>query len=534
MKRWNGWGDELIVSSAPHHALAFLQKTVGRATPPKDAPLAEVVRQVPPSHLPNHPLVSHDGLERLRHARGQSLPDWIALRSGQIGRFPDGVAFPEHAGQVRELLTYAQQVEACVIPYGGGTSVVGHINPLAGNQPVLTIDMGRMNRLQWLDKTNQLATFGAGVSGPDLEAQLRAQGYTLGHYPQSFEYSTLGGWVATRSSGQQSLGYGRIEQLFAGGHVETPMGAMELPPFPASAAGLDLREVVLGSEGRLGLLTEGIVRVRATPALEQFPAIFFPTWEQATAAARQMAQARVRLSMIRLNTPGETRTALLLAGHARAIAAFEHWLAWRGVRESKCFMLLGVSGSQEEVKLARRQALRIARAFEGAAVGSFLGRQWQKRRFQTPYLRNTLWERGYAIDTLETATTWNRVPTIVNAIESALSVALDEEGERVHVFTHLSHLYPQGSAIYTTYIFRLASDPQETLRRWSALKRAASQAIVEQRGTISHQHGVGLDHLPYLSAEKGELGLGAMQALFARFDPNGMLNPGKLVAASHE
>src|SRR2546426_6587241 len=265
MKRWNGWGDDSII---PHLSMAsthFLRQKIGVGTPSCDASFEEVLERVPASRLPTHPLITTDPRERLLHARGQSLPDWIALRSGCIDTFPDGVAYPEGENQVRELISYAAEVDAHLIPYGGGTSVVGHINPLPGEQPAITIDLKRMSSLHSLDQRNQLATFGAGVAGLPLEAQLRAQGYTLGHYPQSFEYSTLGGWIATRSSGQQSLGYGRIEQLFAGGRVETPSGTLEVPSFPAAAAGLDLREIILGSEGHLGILTRATVRVRPLP-----------------------------------------------------------------------------------------------------------------------------------------------------------------------------------------------------------------------------------------------------------------------------
>ncbi|MCZ7669624.1 MAG: FAD-binding oxidoreductase [Chloroflexi bacterium] len=214
---------------------------------------------------------------RLRHARGQSLPDWVALRRGRIPAFPDGVAFPTLDVEVRDAIRYAQEVGAKLIPYGGGTSVVGHINPQAGDAPVLTINMQRLNNLRHFDATSQLATFGAGVSGPDVEAQLRARGFTLGHYPQSFGLSTLGGWVVTRSSGQQSLGYGRIEDLFAGGVMETPSGRWELLAHPASAAGPDLRHLVLGSEGRLGILTEATVRATPLPEEEAFHGLFFRT-----------------------------------------------------------------------------------------------------------------------------------------------------------------------------------------------------------------------------------------------------------------
>lgn len=530
MRRWNGWGDDTVTYPLPENALRFLAERVGPGTPPRDAEFAEVVATVPASRLPDHPLVSTSPAERLRHAAGQSLPDWVALRSGRIPAFPDGVARPASGEEVRALLDYAARAGAQVIPYGGGTSVVGHINPPAGDRPALTVDLARLNRLLRFDGDSHLATFGAGVAGPELEATLRARGFTLGHFPQSFEYSTLGGWVVTRSSGQQSLGYGRIERLFAGGVLESPAGTLDLPVFPASAAGPDQRELVLGSEGRLGVLTEATVRITPLPEVEAFHAVFFPDWASIRAAARAMVQARLPLSMLRASTAVETETTLALAGRERIIGLLENLLALRKVGAEKCMLLLGFTGRGEVVKAARGQALSLARDHGGIHVGRTFGVEWHKSRFRTPYLRNTLWDSGgYAIDTLETATGWAEAPGMVEAIEAALRGALADFGERSHIFTHLSHLYPHGASIYTTYLFRLAADPEETLARWRAAKTAASEAIVARGGTISHQHGVGVDHAAYLPAEKGALGMAALRAACAVFDPAGMMNPGKLL-----
>ena len=256
MRRWNGWGDSANNYPLKPSGLRFVQARLGRAEPLPDAELQSVLDKVPASRLAAHPLVSTDPEIRVRHARGQSLPDWLAMRSGEFGHFPDGVAEPETSGEVRKLLSWAEQHDVVVIPYGGGTSVAGHINPQPSSKPVLTLSLARMNRLVELDRESQIATFGAGTPGPQVEQQLREQGYVLGHFPQSWELSTIGGWVASRSSGQQSMRYGRIEQMFAGGKVETPRGTLEIPAIPASSAGPDIREIILGSEGRMGIITE--------------------------------------------------------------------------------------------------------------------------------------------------------------------------------------------------------------------------------------------------------------------------------------
>ncbi len=530
MRRWNGWGDDAVDYKLPSSALAFLRERIGHPQSPVDATLEAVISGIVPSRLPSHPLMRQDAECRLRHARGQSFPDWVALRSGQIDALPDGVIYPSSVEDVRLALEYAKRVGAKVIPYGGGTSVVGHINPLSIDAPTVTVDLSRMSWLVRLDETSLMATFGAGVRGPDLEAQLRARGYTLGHFPQSFEYSTLGGWIATRSSGQQSLHYGRIEGLLVGLEAETPSGRLVIPNMPASAAGPNLRELVLGSEGRAGIITQATVRISRLPEHESFHAIFFPEFDAGMAAVRSLAQARLPLSMLRLSTAAETETTLMLTGHRSLVSALERWLKLRGIGDQKAMLLLGYTGLNALARPTLRAAFHIARQHGGVRAPSVLGRQWRKSRFRTPYLRNTLWELGYGVDTLETATSWANTPAMIAAIEAGLRSALAETEEQVHVFTHLSHVYPHGSSIYTTYIFRLARDRDETLHRWTRLKRAASDAIVQQGGTISHQHGVGVDHLPYLEAEKGALGLAMLRQMLANLDPDGLMNPGKLLS----
>ncbi len=529
MRRWNGWGDDTKSLDLPPNGTDFLAARIGQAQALPDAELADVLRQVPPTRLPAHPLIDTAAEIRVRHARGQSLPDWLAMRSGQFQRFPDGVALPENREQVAELLSFCMAHDIVVIPYGGGTSVAGHINPPASARPILTISLARMCRLLELDEESQLATFGAGTPGPLVEAQLRAKGFTLGHFPQSFELSTVGGWVASRSSGQQSLRYGRIEQLFAGGVMETPRGPLEIPTFPASSAGPDIREMVLGSEGRMGILSE--VKVRVSPLAEQedFYVLFFPSWWQARHAARALVQSRVQLSMLRLSNAVETETQLALAGHPKQIAWLEKYLRWRGAGEGKCMMTLGLTGNSEQCRSAHRLVGSLVSGYKGLSTGRFLGKKWAAKRFMMPYLREALWQQGYVVDTLETATDWSNVDHLLQGIESTLREGLRSEGEKVHVFTHLSHFYAQGSSIYTTYVFRVGQSYEATLARWQKLKHTASEFIVQHGGTISHQHGVGKDHAPYLPAEKGALAISMVRTLCQHLDEKALLNPGTLL-----
>jgi alkyldihydroxyacetonephosphate synthase len=533
LKRWNGWGTDDIDYPVPPAAVAYLAEALGPAKPGPSAPLETIVSRIPPSRLPDHPLVSRDPEARVRRSRGHSLPDWIDLRFGTLDRVPDGVALPASEQDVEKTLAFAGETGTWLVPYGGGTSVVGHVNPPPVDHPYLTVSLEKMRRLSKLDETSRLAAFEAGVTGPHLEAQLRARGYTLGHFPQSFEFSTLGGWVATRSSGQQSLYYGRIEDLFAGGRIITPTGSLELPPFPASAAGPDLRHSVLGSEGRLGIITSAFVRVSPIPQLERFHGLFFPSFGQGVAAVKEMVQSRLQLSMLRLSDSLETNTSLILTANERTIRLLNGLLRVRGLKErdEKSMLFLGITRARGLARKTRRLALEIVREHGGVHVGRKMGAEWRKSRFKTPYLRNTLWDLGYAVDTLETALTWADLPAATEAVLRALRTGLEGRGERVLAFSHVSHVYATGASIYVTFLFRLAANAGETLSRWQELKAAASRAIVAHGGTISHQHGVGLDHQPWLEAEKGRLGLRSLAALTRVFDPDGIMNPGKLVGS---
>ena len=533
MRRWNGWGDDSVEEHVPHRAMTLLRELVGPSTRPVDATLDDAIAAVPASRVrhdaANDPGLDVDSRARVLHARGQSLPDWVALRSGRLGATPDAVARPTDSAAVAALLAAAARHGWTLVPYGGGSSVVGGVNVVATDRPAVTVDLAGTSGLLRLDETSGLATFGAGTFGPAVEASLGPHGLTLGHYPQSFEGSTIGGWVATRSVGQQAHGFGRIDELFAGGHLETPRGALDLPPYPASAAGPDLRQVVLGSEGRLGILTEVTVRTNRTPRLERFSAYVVPDWDRALELARRLGQSGLPLSMARVSTPLETVTTFALAGDRRGSGFLRRYLGWRGQGPDRCLVIVGLSGQPEVVGATARAVDDLVRGSHGVAAPA-VGPAWRRSRFAAPYLRNALWDEGYAVDTLETATDWTTLPALATELAQCLRHGLEASGERVHAFSHLSHPYTTGSSLYISYVFRLAADPDETLERWRTLKSAASDVIVRHGATISHQHGVGADHAPYLAAEKGPLGMRAIEALVHEFDPGGVMHPGVLLA----
>jgi alkyldihydroxyacetonephosphate synthase len=529
MRRWNGWGDEADDTRTGVTASRFLSNRLGTATPPRDATLANVVETVPPSRLAADTLLSLDSEVRVRHARGQSFPDLVSLRFGRLDAVPDAVARPIDGAEVRRLIDLARATGARLVPYGGGTSVVGGVSVRPLPDPVITVDLARLSGVRAIDERSGLVTAGSGTTGPALAARLAPLGLTVGHEPQSWELATVGGWVAARGSGIRSLGVGRIEHLFAGGVLEAPVGTLDLPPFPASAAGPDLRQLVLGSEGRLGILTDVVLRATPVPETQRLEAWAVPSWDGALDAVRSLARVRNGLDVLRLSTPAETRTLFAFAGKPRQTGAVERYLRLRRMPRDWSLLLVGTAGPRRLAKAARAEAADVLRR-HGAVQAPGIASAWSRTRFRSPYLRNALWAAGYGADTLETATDWSRVPAVLAGVESAIRGALEPRGERVHVMTHLSHLYPSGSSLYVTFLFRLAPNPDESLDRWRAIKRAASGAIVAEGATISHHHGVGTDHAPYLMAEKGPLGMATLEAVVRTFDPEGIMNPGVLLS----
>jgi alkyldihydroxyacetonephosphate synthase len=392
--------------------------------------------------------------------------------------------------------------------------VTGGVNVIAGDEPVLSLDLERLSGLVDLDERSGLATFRAGTCGPEIEALLGARGFTLGHFPQSFELSTLGGWIATRASGQESLGYGGIERLVAGLDVIAPAGRLSIPPFPASATGPDLRQLVLGSEGRLGVVTRATVRIRRRSPPLILRGTLLPSWEEGVEGAREILQRRVPLDLLRLSDAAETEVALRLG--LRKDRAFDRilrrLLTFRGVTEKSCMMLCGAAGDGLEESSA------ILKAHGGVGVGASPGRKWLADRFRHPYLRDSLLDCGYATDTLETAAPWSRVNDLYERVRRAFA-------EHVVVLCHISHPHVDGASLYFTFFFRCPRDPEEATALWASLKRTATAAILAGGGTLSHHHGVGIWHAPWYESELGRTGLHVVETVAAALDPGGILNP---------
>ncbi|HTZ88128.1 MAG TPA: FAD-binding oxidoreductase [Solirubrobacteraceae bacterium] len=536
--RWWGWGDPTHPPGLPTHALSFLAKTVDVGQRPRP-PVALSRVQVEASTLGEGKLdalraivgtelVRADHDERVFHAAGKGYPDLVRLRAGEPLGTPDAVVLPGSAEQLSAVIELCARSSLAVVPFGGGTSVVGGVEPLRGaHAGVIALDTSRMAELLALDEQSRTVTVGAGMRAPALEALLAKRGLTLGHYPQSYEYVSLGGCAATRSAGQASTGYGRFETMIAGLRMATPSGEIVLPAQPASAAGPSLRGLAIGSEGTLGVISELSLRVRAAPREQLYEGVFFESFDTGAQALRALAQQRAAPDVARLSDEAETRMSLALADSGGAKGRLGRlYLRARGYAEG-CLAIFGWEGEQDQASARRQRSLQIVREHRGLTVGSSPGEAWRHGRFAAPYLRDELLTLGVMVETLETATQWSNLPRLYRAVADAIERSLREGGTPGLVMCHISHLYETGASLYFTFIAKQREGSE--IEQWRAAKEAASEAIVTHDGTITHHHAVGRDHAPWMSAEVGDTGLRALRALKAELDPVGIMNPGKLV-----
>ncbi len=525
-RRLGGWGFDGETYSPSPQLIQWLENRTGSPGSPVP-PGPATPPNVDPRPLPSMPTdVSIETADRLGHCRGQGLVDVLRLRCGLVPALPDGVCRPLDEQQVETVLEICARSGVRVIPWGGGTSVTGGVNVVPAESPTLTMDLERMAALVELDEISGLATFGPGTTGPAAEAALANHGLTLGHFPQSWELSTVGGWVVTRSSGQESLGYGRIEDMVAGLSVISPAGRLKLDPRPASAAGPDLRQLVLGSEGRLGVVTEATLRVRPRPTITQVEGALIPHLEPGLAAIRELVTDGVPLTMVRLSDANETQVAMAVGlGKSGAAPLVRRYLALRGLGGDSCIMLYGAAGTRTGVREILGCARRVIRRHRGVILGRGPGRHWLRDRFRHPYLRESLLDLGWATDTMETSAPWSTVPTVRRSVASRITRSLEHDDEAVPVLCHVSHPYRDGASLYFTFFFRCAEDPEQTIHRWATVKRAANAALVDQGVTISHHHGVGQWHAGWLEPEIGEHGRRILDAVARQADPAGILNP---------
>jgi alkyldihydroxyacetonephosphate synthase len=536
--RWWGWGEDGHAPPLPEHALVLLGERLGvdPGTPRRPVALEDV--RLPDMRLPEPTLtrleravgrdhVSRERLTRILHAAGKGYPDVVRLRAGDASSAPDAVVAPGSADEVQAVLEVCGGARVAVIPFGGGTSVVGGVEPLAdGFAGAVSLDLRRLDGLERLDRVSLTASLGAGLRGPEVERRLAREGLTLGHLPQSFEYSTVGGWVATRSAGQASTGYGRVDELVEGLHMVAPAGEVVGRALPASAAGPDLRELVVGSEGVLGVICDATLRLRKLPAAGHYEGWSFRSFAEGCQALRVMEQADASPDVARLSDEHETRLSAALTSGGAGDRIGKAYLRTRG-HEGGSLAIVGFEGEAAEVERRRLRAAALLRAGGGLRLGRRPGEAWRRSRFAAPYLRDELLNRGVLAETLETATSWSKLAALHRAVGDALRGALEARGTPALVMCHVSHLYRSGASLYFTFLAR--QDDEAPLEQWRAAKSAATDAIVAEGGTITHHHAVGRDHAPWMRAEVGELGLELIRAAKQRLDPAGIMNPGKLL-----
>ncbi len=536
--RWWGWGEDGHAVPLPPAAETLLRDELGVDPEARRPPVPFEQVSVPDSRLPapaRERLAAAVGAEyvrdgredRIAHAIGRSYPDLVRIRSGDASSAPDAVVLPGSAEYVTAVLAACAEHRVAVVPFGGGTSVVGGVEPVRdGMAAAISLDLSRLSSTVAVDRTSLTARLDAGLFGPEAERRLGAEGVTLGHFPQSFEYSTVGGWVATRSAGQASSGYGRIDELVEGLRCITPAGEIGTRAVPASAAGPSLRELVVGSEGVLGVICEATVRVRPAPPARRYEGWSFASFAEGCAAFRAMEQADASADVSRLSDEDETRLATAMASSgSMAERLGRRYLRLRG-HEGGCIAILGFEGDEEDVERRRRHTAALLRAGGGVSLGRRPGEVWLRSRYAGPYLRDELLDRRVLAETLETATSWANLESLHRAVGEALRAVLGERGTPPLVMCHVSHLYPSGASLYFTF---LARQEEDALAQWHAAKTAGSEAIVAGGGTITHHHAIGRDHRPWMRAEVGELGIELIRAAKERLDPAGIMNPGKLL-----
>ena len=464
--------------------------------------------------------------DRLGRAGGLSYVDLLRHRGTGELAVPDAVVVPAGPDQVQRVVEVCAEHDVGLVPFGGGTSVVGGVQALrGGKESVVVLDLCRLDQLVSVDPVSRLAVLRAGVVAPEAERLLAAHGLTLGHVPQSFERATIGGFAATRSSGQASAGYGRFEDMVEGVRMATPRGEWRLGVSPASAAGPDLRQLVVGSEGTLGVITEVTLRVRRLPAARRYEGFVLNGWSRGADAVRELAQRRVLGDVTRLSDPHETDMAFALSGGWKT-ALLRRYLRLRGIADP-CLLILGWEGdSDAEIAARRKAALRVLRGSRPVPLGTGVGQKWRHGRFAGPRQRDALMDTGVCVETLETATYWSTLDSLRSAVRGALVASLTEPGRTPIVACHISHAYETGASLYFTAI--VPRDGVDPIGQWRRAKVAASEAI-GPLGTISHHHAVGVDHAPYLPAEIGSLGVDVLAAVKRELDPTGVLNPGKLL-----
>ncbi len=531
---WWRWGDGTAALSAARtdRVLTYLQKELGLTRferVPAAVPIRAPSSRLRPAEIGGLGFVRMEDDIRVSHSFGRSYVDVLSARRGDAKWVTDAVAYPASVEEVRKVLDLAMQQDLAVIPWGGGTSVVGGVTPETDNhRGVVTLSLERMNRTLKISPRDQLGSFECGVFGPDLEQRLQAQGLTLGHFPQSFEFSTLGGWIATRSSGQASSLYGDISHRVMGLTVQTPGGEVRWERPIEEATGPSVDSLFIGSEGTLGILTDATLSLSARPESATYHALLLKDWKDALVFLQEVAAGPVVPAVIRLSDPAETR--LTLAGREAPLGlkrVLERtYLGYHGVAQGEtCLGILGFEGDRSAVDAGWKRAASLLARAGGIDVGRGAGESWRKERFSLPYLRDLLMDHGLFVETLETGTAWSTLQGLYDALHSRLQEAARSLRLPLFIGTHVSHATSHGACLYLTLITQ--QSPEGVDEPFTTLKRAAMGAITSHHGSLSHHHGIGSMHRLWVSPLWEGVARDVLWSMKSKLDPKGLLNPGK-------
>jgi len=476
-----------------------------------------------------------DDLERVVHTYGKSLRDLVRMRAGVFGRLPDLVVYPGDEEDVVAVLAAALAADAVVVPFGGGSNIVGSLEvPADETRPVVSVDLGRLDRVLEIDDDSRLARIQAGVLGPEMERQLNAAGWTMGHFPDSFTHSTLGGWIATRSSGMQSDVYGDIGQITKAVRVVTPGGTLVTRAVPSEATGPSVLQMILGSEGRLGLITEATVQVHRLPAKRAVHAYFFPSFDAGVEAMREIAESEASPTITRVSDAHETRFSFATRKASHGVsglvsAGLKRYLTVRGWDLTQmCLSFVGYEGSAAHVAGQKAAVGAIVKRHGGISVGTGPGTLYDQKKFDTPYIRDFLLERGALADVSETATSWSKLLPLYRTVVADADKAFASLGVQGWLMCHLSHSYHSGACLYFTFAF--APSPGDApVPQYDVVKSAIEQAFMDAGGTLSHHHAVGHEHARWLAEDISPVGTDVLGVLFAGVDPGRNLNPGAVL-----
>lgn len=467
--------------------------------------------------------VLSDDYSRTRAGAGKSMFDLFRLRAGEFENVPDAVLRPRNRNDVARIIEYCNRHRIAVYAFGGGSSVTRGIECVRGG---VSLDLGaHMNRVLGFSESNQSVTVEPGVTGPQLEEylnKLKQRGeaerdYTCGHFPQSFEYSTVGGWVVTRGAGQNSTYYGKIEDIVLSQEYITPVGEIITQDYPRQSIGPDMDQIMMGSEGAFGILVAVTLKVRRyQPQNTRRLSFLFPSWEQGRTAMREIMQGEFGVpSVFRLSDPEETDFGLKLYGIEGTL--IDSLLRLRGYRPGeRCLMLASVDGEGESTRLIQRKIARECRKHGGASATGYGVRRWEHGRFRDPYMREDLMDFGIVIDTLECAVSWENLDRVHRGVRDYC-----HSRPATICMAHMSHVYPQGANLYFIFIAKMAS-----LNEFAEYHRGILDSILEHGAAMSHHHGIGKMSAPWFRKQLGPDSFAVLRALKEHFDPNGIMNPG--------